>query len=785
MANRRISFVIVPARTFAPPPKPFMRSRPIATRWLTRPTWVLSIALLCFSSAWAAEPPQPTPEAIALDAAIQDLKEETLTLNVELQQLEDDFAFPQHSALSVYVGSIENNAAFLNHAVVTIDNAAPARYSYSDLESRGLLKGGLHRLLRANVAPGMHRIRIEFKGKPILLAKAATEVTEVFEGSFEKGPLEAELELRFGKGGKLIVLKGYKPGSKDDPRLRAADFLNADERYFSAATGLLAMKKDEAQKFPADYNWRLAESYLGFGMRARAEALYRELSLTTTDYLALGRARIRLSEFSYARGFLAEATSSMMRMREKLPDPLALQWQDVLSRTLMAQARYGDAVEVLTEMKNADKQSPYTRYNLAVALINTNRAAEGEAILDRLGRTPGKDTESLALRDKANLTLGYHFLKKEQGGTAKPLFGRVRVEGPFSNRALLGMGWAELAPEGQKQKKAAVSDDPVEVNPLASLATLGILLNPARLEQDVYKRAGLRNFKLDKIEKTQEANLRRALVPWAELINRDPMDPAVQEGMLAIPFALDRVGAHIEAQQYYERAVGLLQESRKNIDSSSQFIKENRMVETIVRRDIDSEAGWNWRLRDLPDASETFYLQSVIAENRYQEALKNYRDIRFMGRDLDALAARVQQLDTLYANRPIDNTNALQQIERAKARRKLDRVKLKLKLRADVQLSAPYSVPATSVAPRPLQLRLAQAPAKFNGPRERAAELRSNLASLRPKVAAAGSQQSEVLKEIALRELASQKKLIEKYLVETRFALARIYEDRMSSKGTP
>lgn len=762
-----------------------MRSRPIATRWLTRPTWVLTIALLCFSSAWAAEPPQPTPEAIALDAAIQDLKEETLALNVELQRLEDDFAFPQHSALSVYVSSIENNAAFLNHAVVTIDNAAPAKYSYSDLESRGLLKGGVHRILRANVAAGTHRVRVEFKGKPIELAKASTEVSEVFEATFEKGQLEAEIELRFGKGGKLIVLKGYKPGSKDDPRLRAADYLNADERYFSAATALLAMKKEESQKFPADYTWRLAESYLGFGMRARAEALYRELSLTTTDYLALGRARIQLSEFSYARGFLAEATNSMMRMREKLPDPLALQWQDVLSRTLMAQARYGDAVEVLTEMKNANKQSPYTRYNLAVALINTNRAAEGEAILDRLGRTPGKDTESLALRDKANLTLGYHFLKKEQGGTAKPLFGRVRIEGPFSNRALLGMGWAELAPQGQKQKKATITDEPVEVNPLASLATLGILLNPARLEQDVYKRAGLRNFKLDKIEKTQEANLRRALVPWAELINRDPMDPAVQEGMLAIPFALDRVGAHIEAQQYYERAVGLLQESRKRIDTSSQFIKENRMVETIVRRDIDSEAGWNWRLRDLPDASETFYLQSVIAENRYQEALKNYRDIRFLGRDLDALTARVEQLDTLYANRPIDNTNALLQIERAKARRKLDRAKLKLKLRADVQLSAPYSVPATPVTPRPLQLRLAAAPAKFNGPRERAAALRSELSTLRPKVATAGGQQAEVLKEIALRELASQKKLIEKYLVETRFALARIYEDRISSKGTP
>lgn len=751
--------------------------------------------MLCVLAAHAAESPQPTAEAITLDATTQDLKEETLALNVELQRLENDFSFPEYSALTVYVGSTENNSTFVSDVSVIIDNTAPQQYSYSEQESRALLKGGLHRLLRANVAPGMHRIRVEFKGKALVKDKPLSEnvgpsLIESFEGNFEKGSQEAQVELRFGKnakGGKLVLIKGYKRGSKEDPRIRAADFLNSDERYFSAATDLLVLKSaDDKQKLPADYTWRLSESYLAFGMRARAEALYRELAATTTDNLALGRARIQLSEFLYSRGFLAESTNSMMRMRDKLPDPLALQWQDVLSRTLMAQGRYGDAVEVLTEMKNAKQQSAYTRYNLAVAMINTNRVAEGEAILDKIGRTAAKDTESAALRDKTNLTLGYHFLQKSLGGTAKPVLARVRIVGPHSNRALLGMGWAELAPQGEKQKRATIGDDAIEENPLASLATLGILLNPARVEKDAYKRAGLRNFKIDKIEKTQEANLRRALIPWAELINRDPMDPAVQEGMLAIPFALSRVGAHIEAQQFYEKAVGLLEESRKNIDQASKHIKENRMVETIVRRDVDSEAGWNWRLRDLPDAPETFYLQSVIAQNRYQEALKNYRDIRFMAQNLDAMKTRFDQLDAAIANQPAANGgDALQLIERAKAGRKPERERLKLKLRTDVQLTAPYALPFTPAPLGPLKLRLAETAPKFNGARERSADARVALAILRPKLASAGSQQAVVLQEIALRELAGQKKQVEKYLVEARFALARIYEDRMSQKGNP
>lgn len=745
---------------------------------LSRPSWLLA-ALLWTQVALAAEPPQPTAEAIALDEAIQGLKDETLELNRELQQLEDNYAYPPHSALSVYVGSVAPSS-FLSDIAVSIDDGPYTRYAYSEREARALFDKGLHRVLRANLEPGPHRIRVEMNGRSFK-DSAAPPFSERAEGVFEKGEREAEIEISFGRGGKVQALRNYKPGSKDDPRVRAADFLNGDERHFSAAMTLLQLRQEqEGQKLPADYQWRLAESYLAFGMRGRAEALYRELAVTTTDHLALGRARLRLAEFLYERGFLQESATSLLRMREKLPEPLQLPWQDLLSRALMSQGRYSDALEVLTEMKNGDKQSPYTRYNLGVAMINDGRVADGETLLDRIGRLSPSDTENLALRDKANLTLGFHFLRKQQGGTAKPLFSRVRITGPYSNRALLGLGWAELAPQGEKQKKTDIADPEPEDNPLRGLATLGILINPARLgDYDVYKRAGLRSFKLEKVKKEDEEALRKALVPWAELINRDPMDPAVQEGMLAIPFALERIGAHIQAQQFYEKSVELLEESRRRIDSASQQIRQARMVETIVRRDIDSEAGWNWRLRDLPDAPETFYLQSIIAENRYQEALKNYRDVRFLARNLDGVKARIAAVEALGQSRPEAAVSPAQLIERARSVRKQDKPQLKLKLRMDVLLTAPYTPPSLPGSLPPLQLRLASAPPRFNGVRERSEQLRLRLSALRGLIDDAANEQADVLKDIALKELAGQKKTVEKYLVESRFALARIYEDRL------
>ena len=88
-----------------------------------------------------------------------------------------------------------------------------------------------------------------------------------------------------------------------------------------------------------------------------------------------------------------------------------------------------------------------------------------------------------ALKLGANLALGYALLQDGQSQAAKGPLQRVRLTGPFSNKALLGTGWADAEVE----------------------------------------------------------NYRRALVPWMELRGRDLLDPAVQESMLAIPYAMSQL----------------------------------------------------------------------------------------------------------------------------------------------------------------------------------------------------------------------------------------------------
>lgn len=588
----------------------------------------------------------------------------------------------------------------------------------------------------------------------------------------------------------------YVPGSDNDPRVRLSQFLAGNGRYLSASAllGRIPIEDPKQQLAPAYYR-ELANDTLSFGLPQRAEAVYRQQIANAKDPTALSKARLDLASFYYERGYYQQSTAELAAMRAQMPSKMLLDWQDLQSRVLLAQGRFGEAADILTQADSGD-MSNYMRYNLGVALINDGRVGQGVNVLDRVGRLTPFDSDGLALRDKANLTLGYHFLRTQQGRTAIPIFGRVRTVGPYSNRALLGLGWAYLAPGGDRQAKTEVGDEAPDQTAFTSFATIGVLLRPGYIDSDsIYKRARLAPFHLSGKNKDEEAQLKHALVPWVELVSRDQIDPAVQEGLLAIPYVLDRLGAHIQAQQYYERAIAALEDTRKRLAEAENHVRSDRMILTMVDNyDPGAETGWRWKLRSLPDAPETFYLQQLIAENNFQEALKNYRDTRLLRSDLLTWKARMDELKQTYQERNNGSATAGGKPVSAPA---------------SVKAAAPGYVPDASAAPQlqmaehlnvyttqgapdapdaetPVALQLAQAPAadKFVGPYERMLSINTRIDQLLPQLAAAEVGAARVLKDIALNDLVKMKEMNEKYLVEARFALARIYDSQLRGADT-
>jgi tetratricopeptide (TPR) repeat protein len=605
------------------------------------------------------------------------LKVAAIELGRDLHVAERAARFPNGTQASFHV-AVGVGGFLLESFTVQLDGQAPQTHTYSSAEALALLKNdGWHRLARLSLAPGRYRLHAQFSGRFHDARPNEQPVTGFVDATFEKGAGELDLVLpiarsqhratestaqvarvnglRFTRAAYLLMPERIElargataAGGPDDPRYRNAVFLKDQYRFFSALIELGEVQRaSRADALPASFWLLMAECELGFGMDAQAAARYERLAAGDHDSVTLTRAQLQLAQFEYQQGRAEAAIERLKAVRERVPAALRKDWQELMVNALLALDRHADAIALVND---AGAATPVLRYNLGVALVRSGKAEEGRAQLEQVGTMPVTHLEQLAFRDKANLALGYQHLQQQRGAAARAAFGRVRTQGPFSNRALLGLGWAEVAR----------TPDPAGADPtLADDDSLGSLLRgvgaaPAgRLDIEGAATAP------SSLPAAEQQQLRRALVTWVELVKRDPMDPAVQEGLLAIPWALDRLQAHSQSLTRYLQAIEALEAARTRMGEAIVSIRRGALVKDLLQDEPDSERGWLWKVRTLRNRPETYFLQSLLAEHRFQETLKQFRDARMLGARLESWRPRVEALDAGAAESLRTRLNAL------------------------------------------------------------------------------------------------------------------------------
>lgn len=266
--------------------------------------------------------------------------------------------------------------------------------------------------------------------------------------------------------------------------------------------------------------------------------------------------------------------------------------QMLTAELLIELGRFDEAASSLQKWKGGSDWMPYAQYNLGVALLRAGRKDEGEKQLDKVDRFSLRAEEQQALRDRANTALGYSHLQAKEWEAARSALRRVRLSGPSSNQALLGLGWAESG-----------------------------------LEKD-----------------------RDALVPWMELASRDAADLAVQEALLAVPYAMARADAPSAAAEQYQIAVGRFQQQAQQLDAISAAVSHNAFIDRLLdasdrQSDLKRDASKPVApLAQLPDAPEYRALSKLIASDEFQAGLHNARRLRFLKQHLAGWIPRVAAL---------------------------------------------------------------------------------------------------------------------------------------------
>ena len=501
---------------------------------------------------------------------------------------------------------------------------------------------------------------VEFKLVPATLLSAAhIELVQQRSDGGRQSWLARAVRSIGGLGGGEAY---YSPGRSNDPSIRYVRHLLRVGQGDAAVVELLGISQGatDAASLPAEFWLQVSSALRMAKLPDQAQAVCDQLDAQKLEREAVGVERLRIGILHYDIGELAKAEAQLLSAQGRLPEYRIQDWQVAYAQILFERNQYADARGVLqsgnvdsvdayrymNDSVEAVRTSAYRRFNLAVAMVHSGDEVKGLSLLDLVGRLKSSDGDLLALRDKANLTLGWHFLQARQGTTAMGILGRVRSEGRYSSTALLGMGWAQLAPAGEKLARVRLSNDTdssaAESLPAPlknSLTQLGVL------EPEMRGEVGPKSFTQDTAPLDRQDGLRRALKFWTVLAERDARNPEVQEGLLAIAYAFDGLYQDANARDAYARAIAALETQKKDAAAGSDFVRDGSFVSALAGAGSDAE---------FTQVMDRLHLTPGDSSRALYAGIDRYRDLgRLQHRLADDRTALADSANTGGAGAPV------------------------------------------------------------------------------------------------------------------------------------
>jgi len=329
---------------------------------------------------------------------------------------------------------------------------------------------------------------------------------------------------------------------------------------------------------------------------------------------------------------------SAKELRGKEPENFQIEVAYLRALASIGTGQFTRAVEILQSLRREKTLEGYVLYNLGIAFIQAGQEDQGLKLLDELGRLETRSNDLLALKDKANLKLAYRLLDFGKAELAQNYFQRIRLDGPYSNNALLGAGWAAAA--------------------------LG--------------------------------RYDRALVPWSILHERERTNYSVQEALMAVPYAYSQLQAYGKSANMYDQAMDVFAYQISRLDASIKSIRAGKFLNALLDEQSKKDQNWVVNLRELPDSPETRYILDLMASNDFQTSYKNYKDLAALKKHLAKWLTDLEIFEQM-----IDMRRAYQEPLLPEVEGRFKKIDGKAKLRLEQRISLANKVENILIAPRP------------------------------------------------------------------------------------
>jgi hypothetical protein len=406
----------------------------------------------------------------------------------------------------------------------------------------------------------------------------------------------------------LILVAAAAPASFGDPKPRDLYFSEAlyyanQGLYFEALArldaelaqhnGLDEPQLDSLYPFIPSAEFSVGDFELNYRMHLRAGRAITAVLEGNVDEQTRNDAAYRLARIQFQKGQMADALYSLDRIHGRVPDKIRDDVEFLRANVYVSMGRANDAAPILQQLEGEKALRGFSDYNLAIAYLLADHRDAALEQFGKAGDVDAADEETMAIRDKSNLVRGTLLMQSGEFVEAKGSLERVRLTGPFSNEALLSSGWADVSAK--------------------------------RYES--------------------------ALVPWNILVQREHTDSAVQEAMLALPYAYSQLAVYGRAAVLYSQALQSYGQELGKLHASIDSIRAGKFLKALVREEIHQDKDWVVRLRSLPESPETYYLMELLASHDFQSALQNYLDLEDLRQRLDTWQRNFAAYEDLIEHR--------------------------------------------------------------------------------------------------------------------------------------
>lgn len=334
---------------------------------------------------------------------------------------------------------------------------------------------------------------------------------------------------------------------------------------------------------------------LSYGLDRQARQIFTALIASHSPEEVQNRAWFFLAKMLYLRGDIEASARTLANIRGAMPRDIDQEYRYLAALVNIKLGYFAEVKSISTSFDKNSPYAPYLHFNLGVALGKQKEYIPAVSSLSKAASYADGSMQLAGLADRAHMAIAYLYADKQDFTSAYTQIRRVRANGVFSNRALLGSGWASV----------------------------------------------------------NSGSYREALAPLTELEQRSMVIPEVQEAVLLVPHVYEQLGLNGRAAEGFISAYNRYGDVLQQLDRARESLDDADVLELFVRNldEMLGESDWFGTAPSVSLNTLSPFLLELMSDHSFQSVLKDLRDLYAIRNNLNNWKRKRDDFDVILSAR--------------------------------------------------------------------------------------------------------------------------------------